>query len=167
MKIFAFHGIVQANDKNLTVNGGEVARGMETLWGSFLTTLCNIQNTTIRAENFSSCMLFSIYDDGHFKDLNSYKVRLDREVYHDGFLTGGYAKWGYPSEWSKNCSKHIKLSLGGGIIYTTFSQVPKNILMSLTVNWGEIVFHNTILGKYYSIRDAGTETITLILILTS
>ncbi len=163
-----FYKIAQANDKNLAADGKEVLRDWRGLWAGSLASFCKVSNATIRAVNSTSDIYFSFCEEGHFKDLRFYKVNLDKEICYECYTIGGFAEWKYSSEWGKNCSKYVVMSLG--VIekaYISFSKLPKNISMSLTVNWGEIVFHNTILGKYYSIRDAGTETITLILILTS
>jgi len=153
--------IVQANDKNLVIESEEISSEMGGLNGAVLASLGGIPNVTITTENSTSKIYFSLYDQECFKELNFYGVKLDKKIYHGRRPIGGYTEWKYPSGWSKNRSKYVTMVLGGiERIESTFS-TPKNITFSLTVNWGEIVSHSTLLGEYYSIGDAGTETIMI------
>jgi len=155
--------IVQANDKNLTIENEKILSEKGGLNGVILACLSGVPNVTITAGNPTSKIYFSLYDQEYL----FYGVKIDKNFYHGNRPIGGYAEWKYPSEWGRNGNNYVTIVLGGvKRIESTFS-TPKNITFSLTVNWGEIISHNTPFGKYYSIRDAGTETLTLILIFTS
>ncbi len=157
--------IIQANDKNLDVDNIKVMGEEAALYSCILASLDDAMNVTIRVENFTSDIRFSLFDGEYFRDFNFYGVKLDKKFFQRGYPIGGYAEWKYPSSWSKKSSKYVTTVLGGiNEIFSTISDTPQNITISLIVNWGEIVSHNTLLGEYYSIRNTGLETITFTII---
>ncbi len=164
----AIFDFIQANDENLDVDKEKepIYHG----WGAFhsgvLASFCNVSEVTIKAENSDSNILVSFHDR-YLKNFSFYRVRLDKKTFYQGYPIGGYAEWKYPSGWSKNNSNYVTTVLGGTAAIPFFLGVPWNrsligkVTFSLIVHWGQVVFHRNILGKYYSVRDAGLEMITL------
>ena len=166
INIAGIFDFIQANDENLDVDKEkEPYQGWGAFYAGVLASFCNVSEVVIEAVNSTSNISVSLYDASP-KSFSFYRVKLDKEIFYEGYPIEGYAEWKYPSGWSKNSTKYVSTVMGG-IRYIPFylglpwnRSLIGNVTFSLAVHWGQIIFHQNIFG-YYSIRDAGYEMIIL------